>query len=202
MPTTTFAISSAANDGSGYYESTSWPPNGGTWTADDGTSLWVSKTRVGNIYYNDVAFLRFDTSSLGSGATVTGATLALYVISRSTSQSASLLADYYDFGGEPSGSEDWVLTSSPAILSQSVSSLTTGAVNSITITDLSGISKTGITGIRLTLSAITPTGTNEVEIAAYEHTTLQEPRLTVTYTTGGGGGGPVLRTFSILGVGS
>jgi hypothetical protein len=200
MPTTTFAIASDADDGGGYYTSSSWPANGGTWTTDDGASLWVTKTLSSGTYYNDVSFLRFNTSSIGSGATVTGATLDLYVISRSSANSASLLADYYDFGGEPSGSDDWVLTSSPAILSKSVSSLTANAVNSITITDLSGINTTGITGIRLTLSEITPTGTNNVRIAAYEHTTAQEPRLNVTYTISGGG--PVLRTFAMLGVGS
>jgi hypothetical protein len=200
MPTTTFAISSDVNDGSGYYTSNSWPANGGTWSADDDTSLYVSKAKSGSTYYNDVAFLRFDTSSLGSGATVNSATLDLYVLSKNNDDNASLLADYYDFGGEPSGAEDWVLTSSPAILSQSVASLTPNSVNSISLTDLSGISNTGITGIRLTLSAITPTGMNVVEIAAYEHTSAQEPRLNVTYTVSSGG--PVRRTFSMLGVGS
>jgi hypothetical protein len=199
MPTDTFAVSSDANDGSCYKQGTTWPPT--TFAVDDGPDQYASKALVGGTYYADVSFMRFDTSSIPDTATITGAVLKLDIIAKSDDNNFSLVGDYYDFGGEPSVSADWIETASPSIFSAiDLTGITVGAILSITLTDLSGISKTGFTGIRLTLSSGTPTGQNGIQYAAYEHTTRQEPRLDVTYTVSGGG--PVLRTFSMLGVGS
>lgn len=188
MPTTTFSISVAADDGSGYYGSTSWPPNGGTFGVDDDTILWVTKGLSGTIYYNDFSLLRFNTSSLGSGATITDVVLKLYCVAKNGGSSGAtfaLVGDYYDFGGEPTVAGDWTETVSSSIFSGVLfANLTTSVVNNITLSDLSGINKTGFTGIRLTLSAGTPTAANDLQFAALEHATFIEPQLEVTYTTG------------------
>jgi hypothetical protein len=199
MPTDTFAISSAANDGSCYKQGSTWPPT--TFAVDDGVDQYATKIKIGSTYFADVSCLRFDTSSIPDTATITAANLLIDVIAKADDDTTfSLVGEYYDFGGEPSDSTDWKETASPQILSVDIGSITAGAVNSIPLTDLSGINKTGITGIRLTLSAGTPTGQNGVHYAAQEHTTRQEARLEVTYTVAGGGA--VTRTFSLLGVGS
>ena len=181
MPTDTFSTTDA-NDGSGYYAGgATWPANSGTWNDEPGGSIWVSKTDEGVNYTQDSAFLRFDTATIDDAATITAATLKLYVVSKTDSDNYSLVGDAYDFGGEPTVAADWVETASPSIFSAvDLGSLTTSAVNNIAITDLAAVNKTGFTGIRLTLSAGTPTAANFVEFAASEHA-QQEPRLEVTY---------------------
>jgi len=133
--------------------------------------------------------MRWDTSVIGSGSTVTAATLKVYVISKQLNEAGrSLVGDYYDFGSEPTVGADWVETASPSIFTAiGIGSITAGAVNNITLTDLSGISRTGYTGIRLTLSSGAPTAGNTdfVQFATREHATFQEPRLSVTWTGGG-----------------
>lgn len=187
MPSTTFSITANADDGSGYYQSASWPPSGGTWTNTTGGSGWVSKIVSGD-YFNDITLLRFDTSSIPDDATIDSAVLKLYCISKQDVGSYALVGDYYDFGGTPTVAGDWVETASPSIWSAlDLGSITTSAVNNITLTDLTGISKTGYTGIRLTLSSGTPVDASlegSLEFAMLDHATLQEPQLEVTYTVG------------------
>ncbi len=181
MPTVTFPIAVAGDDGSVVYSHTAWPPNGGTFTA--GTNLYLSKDG-GATKYNDVSCVRFDTSSVPDNATVTAASLALYCGSKSDNATSnySVVADYYDFGGSPTVPGDWIETASPSIWTAvDLGSVTANAINTFTLTNLTGISKTGYTGIRITFSAGAPTGTNELSIASYEDAN-QEPRLTVTYT--------------------
>lgn len=183
MPTTTFSITADADDGSGYWEDTAWPPTGGTFNTDDGASMfatrWVSAT-----YVSEVAVMRFDTSSLTSGAVVSAATLKLYCEAAINANGYSVEGDYYDFGGEPTVAADWALTPSGTSIFTGIptTSWTTSAVNNVTLTDLSGINTTGYTGIRLIMvGAGTPTGQNFVQWATAESAN-QEPRLDVTYS--------------------
>lgn len=189
MPTDTFAITANGNDGAGRRIAASWANvTIGTYSDDPfGTSITsVSKSFVGD-YYVLNAFLRFDTSSIDDAATITGANLKLYVDGKDAPDGASAdyAADFYDFGGSPSTSADWELTSAgDAVATITAGGLTAGVVNTIPLTGLTGISKTGFTGIRIApkSSAVAPTGDNFIDFAALEHTTGQEPRLEVTYT--------------------
>ena len=198
MATDTFDIASSAADGA-CYMSGSYPPASFTEysdnTADGGENvLDVGKSNFGGTRFFNVSFLRFDTSGIGDSDTITAATLKLYLYSVvHATGGKSLVGDYYDFGGEPTVSGDYTETASPSIFSAlGLGSITSGAVNDIALTDLTGINKTGYTGIRLTLSSgdITTSGQqNTVYIASYEHSTLQAAQLEVTYTPSGGGGG-------------
>lgn len=183
MPVDTFSTL-AGNDGTGFYQHTAWPPNPGTWFGDAATELWVAKSLAATIYSADITCLRWDTSSIPDNATITAALVQLYTISKVDSDNYSIVGDYYDFGGEPTVAGDWIETASPSIFSAAdLSSVPTGVVNEVELTDLSGISKTGITGIRLTLSTGTPViGENNILFADAEDTVNQEPRLVVTYS--------------------
>lgn len=185
MPTDTFAIASDADDGTGYRTAASWATIGaGTFVSEETTNLWCSKTTNGTDFFVDETYLRFDTSSLTANAAISAANLLLHVVSKGANANGITYgADYYDFGGEPSVAADWVLPSpANAITSWSPDSLTVGIVNTIALTGLSGISKTGITGLRLApLDGAAPTSsTNNIEFAASE-AAQQEPRLEVTY---------------------
>lgn len=189
MPTDTISVAVDNDDGSGYMQKASWPPSAGTWADTTSGNIWVSKVFGASVYTQDLAFVRFDTSTIADTAVISAATLQLYMVSRTQGSAGannySLVGDYYDFGGEPTVSGDWIETSSPSIFTAvDLDTFTLSAVNNITLTNFSGINLTGYTGIRLTLSSGTPTTDNWVEIADREAAN-QEPRLQVTYTTAG-----------------
>lgn len=197
MPTDTFAITSNGDDGSGFYSKAgAWPPEtGGSWTNQGGNSMFVFKNQVGvsASCENDNCFVRFDTSTIPAGSTITAATLKLWVISKTDTAGFDVVADFYDFGGEPTVAGDYINAASPSIWTAvDIGAITVGAVNDFVLTDLTGIMRSGdvngqgnagITGIRLTLTAGAPASNTESssEFATFDHATLQEPRLEVTY---------------------
>lgn len=179
-------ITSDADDGYGEREG-SLPPSG-AWTNEPlgGTLGKAQKVRYPTNYgYFGLTFLRFDTSNIPDDAVITGAELKLHVNSKIDDNGASVVADYYDFGGEPTVVGDYVETiSSSIIASTTIASIVDDAVNTITLTDLTGISKTGYTGIRLGIGAVTLGADNDenwVEWALSEHATFPPPTLEVTY---------------------
>lgn len=187
MPTDTFAITTDNDDGTGYRGGgTNWANiSTDPFTAEETTTLLVSQVTNGTQFFLDNTFLRFDTSSLPDNAVPSSANLLLYLIAKGTNPDNIVWgADFYDFGGEPSVAADWELsTSGDAITSFTSGSLTASAVNTIALTGLSGINKTGFTGIRIapTGSVGQPTSSlNTIEFAASE-SVQQEPRLEVTY---------------------
>ena len=185
MAVVTFPIATGDDDGTGYREAATWAgiPTG-TFGADPGTTdLWVSKQTASGTKFCDNTYLRFDTSSIPDGATIVSATLQIYVLTANSADGYSVVGDSYDFGGDPAVVGDWVQSGSPAILSRTANGLTDAALNDFPLSDLSAINKSGYTGIRLTLSAGDPTDlqTNLVQIGSFEHGSVQEPRLEVTY---------------------
>jgi hypothetical protein len=194
MPTDTFTIATAADDGSGYYVSTNtWPPNppaaGSTFVDEPGDLLIAVKedNPAGPPdYYAEVCCMRWDTSSIPDAATITGVDLKLHLVSVTTTLTRNLVGDYFDFGGEPTVAADWILSANPSIFTAvDVASLTVGAVNTFALTDLTGISKTGFTGIRLTIDNNTSPVDNKsaARFASFEDPTNPAPQLVVTYTT-------------------
>ena len=198
MPTDTFPVAADANDGWGGWVAEQaggglWPPAGSPgshFETDAGLGfpdiLVLSKREI---YEAMITCLRFDTSTIPDTAVIASANLELYAVSRDEfGNNYNMVGDYYDYGGSPLVAGDWIETASPSIFTAvDITGLTLSAVNTITLTDLTGINKTGFTGIRLTLSAGTPTVANVMRFASREHATGQEPRLIVDYTTIGPG---------------
>lgn len=181
-PTTT-----DANDGSGYYQHTSYPPSGGTFTAADSDTIWASKSSSGADYFVDNGFLRFDTSSVPNEAVIIGASIILHVISsQNESGDRSLEAEIYDFGGEATTSADWAAQATSPNGTLTLGSVVVGELNGITL-DVPDtiINKSGFTNFRLTVSGGVPGAgqSNDVEIAASEHTTHPAPMLAIQYYT-------------------
>lgn len=194
MPTVTFPITTAANDGSGYREAATWAGIGaGAFTdfSDDPTHLiYASKQAPGTAYFCDNLWLRWDTSSIPDSATITAANLIMYLTSSQNNDGYSIVADAYDFGGEPAVAGDWVETPSPNILAPLTLTalIGAGAAGDRTIpfsaSGLTAISKTGFTGVRVCFSAGTPVSAsgNYLEFQSFENAGVNEPRLEVTYT--------------------
>lgn len=188
MPITTFSIAADADDGSGWRADTVWAniASGSFFDSSatfDDTRSTAGKYWTGTEFRVPNAFLRFDTSALDDAATISAANLLINVEEIANVDGVSLAADYYDFGGEPPVAADWEQSSSgDCIASFAIASLVDDTVNTLPLTGLAGISKTGITGIRLAPSNTTaPTGFNYIHFGSREHATLQEPRLEVTW---------------------
>lgn len=180
MPTTVFSIATGADDSEGNSSEVTWPTQGHNYTSDDGLNqLSCSKTTG---FGQEDPYMRWNTSSL-AGSVIVSAVLKIHIIGTPTNPDGySLSGRWYDFGGAPCVAADWQETASPNILgSVSLSSFTADAVNTFTITDVSGISQSGFSGIHLTLSAGTPTSASFFDCASFENATLQEPRLEVTW---------------------
>lgn len=188
MATDTFALSANDQDSCGYKRGSTFATLSAE-TFDENpfgaTLISLSCTSSGEFWILN-GFMRFDTSTLPDGATITGANLKVYVDTGAEPDGIQFAADFYDFGGTPAVDADWEATSSgDAIATIDVGSLTQGAVNTIALTGLTGISKTGITGLRFApKTGATPTGDNYVDFAAFDHGSFQEPRLEVTYSSG------------------
>lgn len=190
MPTDTFTIAGNSDDAHGRQQATTW-------------ASIASGTYTDNIYGSDIIpvfaldnppdcqllnnYLRWDTSSIPDSATITSAVLKIYVQSQSFPDTVKVAFDFYDFGGTPSTSGDWQQTpAGDAIAAFGAGTLTDGVVNSISLTGLTGISKTGFTGLRGSTDS-RPTagpGGTYVNFASYDHASQPAPQLEVTYTTG------------------
>lgn len=144
------------------------------------------------------SYFLFDTSSLGAGATITAATFDFYANSKTegiASQSIVLV------GSTPASNtalttNDYDQTGSTAYSStKTVASVTTSAYNSLTLnaTGLAAIDKTGIT--KLACRCESDRANSEPTWASNTTTTINadyaegtnKPRLTITYTSAGGG---------------
>lgn len=168
-----------------------------------GTTIYVERSYNGSTQYDiTVGLLRFDTSVLPDDATVSAATLEVYVKSHSDTNTLNLCGEYYDPGTIDSA--DWTAGEATTAFSTALSGITDSAAKIITLSSAAAnISLVSYTGIRLTISKraadAAPTGNNNVQIASYDDTSFAEPILHVTYTQPGGGGG--LTNLMLVGVG-
>src|SRR5439155_13028215 len=106
-----------------------------------------------------------DTSALPDNATVTSATLKVYVTAKADADDRSLMAEYYSSSNWPIDPADYSLSSSGNALSGAdITGITVGSVNSFALTGLTGISTTGYTGLRLHVSGGQPNGDNLVQM--------------------------------------
>lgn len=204
----TFNMAAGGDDGYRFRNDTVYAsvPADATGGGDDTSAkLYATRELNGSIYYIAVILLRWDTSSLADGDTVTAASLDLYVETDTNDpDSLSVVADWYDFGGAPGVNGDWANLDSGenAISGVTLASLTEGAVNNFTLANYAAnVNKTGYTGLRLGISKraadAAPTAFNGLVVAGYESSN-QEPRLNVTSS---GGGASTPRNLLMLGVG-
>jgi hypothetical protein len=130
-----------------------------------------------------VACLRWDTSSLGAGAVVTGAQLKLYPFYDDRADGRSLQLEWYDNTNWPIGDKDWAQDAQGDAGTFALSSLDpTSQWHTLDLATLTGVNKTGYTGMRLHITGGTPTGVNQCYAGS---TSLGNPvQLVVTYTAG------------------
>ena len=158
------------------------------------TDRFVSRTSTYNASVQR-AFLLFDTSSLTTAATISSATLSIYVTTIFDNSSDSIgIVTTTPASNTAIVTGDWGNVGSTLQASSvTYASLTASAYNSMSLnsTGLGNISKTSITkfGLRsvndINNTLPSDVGTNIVSYSSADNTgTSQDPKLDVTYTTG------------------
>ena len=129
--------------------------------------------------------LRFNTAGvLPAGATITSATLKVFVNRLVNGDGRNLVADWLPAAVWPLSAADWALAPvGDALAPVAVGSLAVGAVNSFSLTGFSNISTSGYTSLRLQIDGGQPAGDNYVQFATYQDSTAPKPQLVLTYTT-------------------
>ena len=184
-----YTVAGNNDDAAGYYDHTAWPPSGGTFANDSVfDNIWIEANFSPGVdnYISDVICLRWDTT-MSTERIIVQAEVAMYCEAKDNDDGASfnLAGGFYDYGGSPITSADWILNTDSGdivIGPVSLTFLTVDADNWLEISEPEGVNKSGYTGIRLTMNgAITPTGFNYVEFADFEHATATPPRLLTYY---------------------
>ena len=118
--TLTVPLASAGDDGdvdlSGA-QSAGYPPSGTAAVNAAGKTVTAGRRLAFNSYGVYVPLLRFDTSGLPAGATVTGATLKLFVNKWVNADGRNLVAEWAPSAVWPLASQDWTLNSTANALS-------------------------------------------------------------------------------------
>lgn len=184
----------------GYTGAGSWPPNGGTFTQTSSNATVRAYKILSGTYGAMTAQFIWDTSSIPDGDTVTDATLRLHVYNQAiqNANTLSIVGDYH-VHSIPSVAGDWIETASPSIFTAvPLSGVSINAFLEIPLTDFSGINKTGQTGVRITLSGGTPTGSNEILFTDCNSGDGNDAELVVTHSVVSGS---TTKLGSLLGIG-
>ena len=187
--TLTFAVAAGADDGdvkvNNMLSGLPYPPATAPIVTVDGTTVGMRRSGpTFSGYEVRVGLLRFDTSSLPDGATVTAATLRLHVTGRTVTNGRSVVGEWYDAAQWPLDGADYALSAaSSAHAGTPLASLAVGSQSELLLQNLGAVSRTGSTGIRLHIDGGEPNGENGLYFASSEHATLPEAQLVVSYTT-------------------
>ncbi|HET9050156.1 MAG TPA: DNRLRE domain-containing protein, partial [Candidatus Dormibacteraeota bacterium] len=161
-----------------------YPPSGAPVANTTGKVMTAGRRSAFGNYQVYDALLRFNLSSLPANAVVTSAVLSVSVTATTSADGRSLVAEWVPASDWPITASDYSLTSTANALSGvAVSSMTKNAVNTFTLTGLSGITPGSYAGLRLAISGGQPTGDNYVQMATFESTSQARPQLVLTYTT-------------------
>jgi hypothetical protein len=183
--TMTFSVASGADDGDltlRSAQSQGYPPTGSVSVNASGSVVTAGRRAAFGNYSVFVPLLRFDTSGLPDGATITSATLKVFVTGKTDDDARNLMAEWYPASNWPIDAAEFSLDSTGSALAGSdITAITVGGVNSFALTGLSAVSTTGATALRLHVSGGQPTGDNYVQMAAFENSN-PEAQLVVTWT--------------------
>lgn len=170
------------DDGCCTRSDSTYPPGTANQGSNTGGYLKLYKQNDGSTYYVSCILLRFDTSTLPDNATITSATLYLRVYTATALNTGGRNADgeYYSFTSI--SNSDY--SASVGTTAFSISSGNLYPDETISLSNLSNISKTGYTGFRIGISGGAPSAYNGVHYDIYGQSQSYPPKLTVTYVTG------------------
>jgi hypothetical protein len=190
MATLTAPISTGAHDAFIQVVGTTFGgSNTATVVEDTQNVLLMRNGYTGSLYARECILMRFDTSSLGAGATVTAAQLDIRTTTdRGDAETMSFAIDWLADPGSPFVYPDDFSTTysgtakASALLSTTAVSTT---YNWSLLNAAANVNKTGYTCLRMGVIGGSPISLNNyVNFYAYEHASEPAPQLVVTYTSG------------------
>ncbi len=175
-PSTTFSIASDANDGDATGDDATYASIVcETSDAADDTII-ARNSDTGPVFRIDNAFTKWDTSPIPDTATVLSADFEPFINSFSDTNSRNFIGEYFAWGAVTCA--DWSASPGSDAFSSDITGLATG-VNTIAMSSLTSINKTGFTELRLGVSGGEPASNNAVIIRSREDG--GGPELIVTY---------------------
>jgi hypothetical protein len=182
--TVAFSVGAGGDDGNvGASSAPLYPPSVAAVGSSSGSVFTAGRRFVFGGYDVYTGLVRFDTSSLPDDATVTGATLRLFVTRTADADGRNFVGEWYDAASWPIDGGDYALSSTGSALSGAdVTLIRAGASNDFALSGLGSVSKTGLTGLRLHVDGGQPTGDNVVQVASSENSSYPKPQLIITYT--------------------
>ena len=179
--TLTAAPSAAGDDGTTALTGSVYPPTGTPSASVDGVAVTAGRRLVHTGFEVYDGLVRFDTSAIPDTATITGATLRLYVTGKSDGDNRNLVAEWYDPAKWPLDGSDFTLNPGSSAFAADITQLAVGATDTFNLAGATSISKTGFTALRLGIDGGQPAGDNYVQFAAFDHPSLPEAQLVVTF---------------------
>lgn len=181
-PTTTFAVTTGSNDGQVYINGLGYPPGGSPVVVTNAVQSQTGRSNTGSGQYMVANCLfRWDTSSIGTGNTISAANLKIVAVDQFSTDGRDVQFEWLDWSTINSG--HWSLTPfGTAHAGYGIMAFTLNVVTSLPLLDPnSNINTSGYTGMRTHISGGTPGGYNYWFPAMFEHTTQPEPQLEVIY---------------------
>ena len=192
-PSTTFTPPAEADDGFIRHIDAFYPPT--TCSSVDTTSSNVktSKIRSGPNRNVFTSMLKWDTSSIPDSATITAADFKPYITLLQDADSRNWDGEYYSSSNWPINCADWIVNAGTTAFAEDLTNLTVDTRATITMSSPTSISKTGDTGLRMSISGGDPSGFNNV---SFEDYLGNDAELVVTYIID-----PTVSTYSPTQVG-
>ena len=158
---------------------TAYPPTAGSPSGNNIETTTVIRNNFSSPNYTVAQYLfKVDTSSINDAATVTAATLRLFLTGPNNTNTRNLVGEYFTWTAAPS---DWTATPGNGAFSAALSGVTASAYNDFSLSSVgSSINKTGTTYLRMGIDGSTPTGANEVTTNTADNAS-NKPQLVVDY---------------------
>ncbi len=179
-------IAASGDDGRVRKVGATYPPSGAEEVLLTNTIIEIQRHLSGGTYRNFCGLLRFDTSVVPVGSTITSATLGVRTSGTAIGDAdgRTLDAEWYSgnaWADSGTATGTYVLNVGTDALVVDLTGLTTVTDYNWSLTNPENVVAGGWTGIRLGISGGQPTGLNEIFLYSWDHSTQPEPTLTVTY---------------------
>ena len=191
MTVSTFSIAATGNDGSTDQGGATYPPTGTVGLTTDGQNMAVTRLLAGGNFSVSLFVCRWDTSSIPDGDDISAADFKPYVLNpRQNGDARDLVAEWMADGALATGDHtNTAGNNAHSGTSLAVANIPNNAVATLALQNLSNISKTAFTKMRVHISGGEPAALNQLGIADFWDAVNPPADLVVTHFAPLVGGG-------------
>jgi hypothetical protein len=184
MATTTFQVQPGADDGGLTAEWGATYPGTLPPTVRTNSNDVFKHKNTAPSYNTGIALLRWDTSALGAGVSVSACSLRFYAGVILKGDARNLNIEWFDGSLWPIAASMWADPVGTSAANVSFETLADGW-NQVTLASLASINPVGFTALRLGVSGGAPSGSNGFTLYGADYYPSYPPQLVVTYTLAG-----------------